>query len=426
MNKDGLILEEDWSLVTRFLPAGWQEKAKELGALQRFRCFSDVEDLLRTLLIHFVEGCSGRETAMRVEECGIARISDVAFLKRLAKADAWLRWMAEGVMKRWVNAVPDMIETSGLRVRLTDATCVHGPGKKTPLWRIHYAVELPSLLCDDMKVTGQDVGESFKNFTVRRGDLFLGDRGYAHASGIASVIERGGHVLVRTSLRLLALRKEDGEEFPILPYLRNLKDGEVGDADVWITYNGKSIKARLCAIRKSLEARLKARGRVLRQRSKGFGKRGRIRPETLEAADYVMIFTTLDRTFTASRILDIYRARWQVELCFKRLKSILKVGNLHNKKPETARAWLHGKILVAFLTESIILAARSFSPWGYPTTCGLRQKPEPVAGDLLHSPPPVSSHTSPFAAVLAHNELEHNRISSPGAITKKDSSDAGH
>ncbi len=426
MNKDELILEEDWSLVTRFLPAGWQQKARELGALQRFRCFSDMEDLLRALLIHFVEGCSGRETAVRVFEYGIARISDVAFLKRLAKADAWLRWMAEGVMKRWINTVPDMIETSGLRIRLIDATCVEGPGKKASSWRIHYAVELPSLLCDEIEVTGREVGESFKNFTVRPGDLLLGDRGYAHARGIASVIERGGHVLVRTSLRLLALRDEDGVSFLILPYLRNLKHGEVGDWEVWITYNGKLIKGRLCAMRKSLAARLKARRRVQRQRSKGFGKKGRLRPETLEAADYVIIFTTLDRTFTASQILEIYRARWQVELCFKRLKSILKVGNLHNKNPETARAWLHGKILVAFLTESIILAARSLSPWGYPTACEVRRKPQPVAGDLLHSPPCVPSHPSSLQAVLVHNKLEHNRTSPPGATTKTDSSDARH
>jgi len=426
MNKNELILDEEWSLVTRFLPAGWREKAKELGALQRFRRFSDVDDLLRALLIHFVEGCSGRETAVRVSEYGIARISDVAFLKRLAKADAWLRWMAEGVMRGSGTSVPDVLESSGLRVRLTDATCVESPGRKAPSWRIHYAVELPSLLCDEIEVTGREVGESFKNFTVKPGDLLLGDRGYAHARGIASVVEGGGHVLVRTSLTLLPLQGEDGATFPILPHLRNLKDGEVGDWDVWISYNGKLIKGRLCAVRKSLEARLKARKRVLRQRSKGFGKKGQLRSQTLEAADYVIIFTTLDRTFTAGQVLEIYRARWQVELCFKRLKSILKVGNLHNKNPQTARAWLHGKILVALLTESIILAARSFSPWGYPTACQVPQKPQPLAGDLLHSPPCVPSHNSPLGAVLVHNTLEHNPISPPGTTTKTDSSDGRH
>jgi hypothetical protein len=369
MDKDTLILEEEWSLVTRFLPTGWRDKARELGALQRFRRFSDVDDLLRALLIHIVEGCSGRETALRVHEYGIAHISDVAFLKRLAKADAWLRWMAEGVMKSSMCAVSDILETSGLRPRLIDASRVEGPGSKTPPWRIHYAVELPSLLCDEIQITGHEVGESFTNFTVRRGDLLLGDRGYAHARGIAFVVERGGHVLVRTSLSLMALRGEDGKAFPILSWLRTLTDGEVGDCDVWIAHKDKVIKGRLCAIRKSLVAREKARKRALRQRNKVYGTKGQLRPETLEAADYIIVFTTLDRTFTASQVLEIYRARWQVELAFKRLKSLLKIGNLHNKNRETARAWLHGKILVAFLTEAIILAARSLSPWGYSAAC---------------------------------------------------------
>jgi hypothetical protein len=426
MNKNELILDEDWSLVTRFLPAGWQQKASELGALRRFRRFSDVDGLLRTLLIHIVEGCSGRETVLRVREVGIAQISDVAFLKRLAKADEWLRWMAVGVMKGWVNAVPDVADTSRLRVRLVDATRVEGPGGKAPPWRIHYAVELPSLLCDEIKVTGREVGESFVNFTVRPGDLALGDRGYAQARGIASVVERRGHVLVRTSLSLLALLGEDGTRFPILSHLRTLKDGEVGDWDVGIAYKGKLIKGRLCAVRKSLAARQKARRRVLRQRNKTYGKKGRLRPDTLEAADYIFVFTTLDRTFTASQVLEIYRARWQVELAFKRLKSLLKVGNLHNKNPETARAWLHGKILVAFLTESIILAARSFSPWEDFTACTVPEKPEPVARDVFHSPPPETSHTSLFQTSLVHNKLEDDRASPTGAPTKTDSSDAKH
>jgi hypothetical protein len=240
------------------------------------------------------------------------------------------------------------------------------------------------------------------------------------------VIERGGHVLVRTSLTLLALEGQDGLRFPILPYLRTLKDGEVGDWDVWVPYKGKLIKGRLCATRKSLAARLKARRRVLRQRNKTYGKKGQLRPETLEAADYIIVFTSLDRTFTASQILEMYRARWQVELAFKRLKSILKLGNLHNKNPETARAWLHGKILVAFLTESIILAARSLSPWGYPTARNSSQEPQPVAGDIFYSPPPKISHMCPAQALLVHNKLEHNRTSPLGATPKTDSPDANH
>ena len=38
---------EDWQIVLRVLPSGWQDKARELGALRRHREFSDAATLLR-------------------------------------------------------------------------------------------------------------------------------------------------------------------------------------------------------------------------------------------------------------------------------------------------------------------------------------------------------------------------------------------
>ncbi len=51
-------LEQDWQYLLTFLPEGWQQKAKALGALLRCRKFIDAESLLRTLFIHL--GCQGR------------------------------------------------------------------------------------------------------------------------------------------------------------------------------------------------------------------------------------------------------------------------------------------------------------------------------------------------------------------------------
>jgi len=356
-------LKDDWSIITDLLPAGWRGKAKELDAVQRFRCFKDEDDLLRALMIHLVEGCSGRETAIRIEEAGITRISDVSFLRRLTKAEKWLGWMAEGVMKSFVR-VPDILETSGLRIRVVDASCVKAPGTRSQMCRLHYVVELPSLQCDQVRVTDQKIGESFTNIPVEQGDLLLGDRGYAHARGIASVIDSGGHVLVRTGLRLLPLRDEYGRKIDLLSMLGNLEDGRIGDWDVWIHHNKRLIKGRLCAIRKNSEACKKARRKAVKEHRRGCGSKTRVRPETLQAADYIIIFTTLDRTFSAGQVIEIYQARWQVELVFKRLKSIIGMGSIHNKNLNTARAWIHGKLLVAFLTEAIIKIAKSFSPSG--------------------------------------------------------------
>jgi hypothetical protein len=47
---------EDWKLLARFLPAGWQQKARELGALRRAKGFADAGSLLRTLLVHLAGG----------------------------------------------------------------------------------------------------------------------------------------------------------------------------------------------------------------------------------------------------------------------------------------------------------------------------------------------------------------------------------
>jgi Transposase DDE domain len=65
-------------------------------------------------------------------------------------------------------------------------------------------------------------------------------------------------------------------------------------------------------------------------------------------------------------VLELYRGRWQVELAFKRLKSILATGHLKKTDPLGAKAWLQGKLLAAVIIETLINLGERFSPWGYP------------------------------------------------------------
>ena len=69
--------------------------------------------------------------------------------------------------------------------------------------------------------------------------------------------------------------------------------------------------------------------------------------------------------FPAAAILDLYRLRWQIELVFKRMKSILGLGHLPKKDPLSAKAWLEGKLFTGLLIERMVHAAEAFSPWGY-------------------------------------------------------------
>ena len=84
------------------------------------------------------------------------------------------------------------------------------------------------------------------------------------------------------------------------------------------------------------------------------------------AAGYITVLTTLPRSETTpTAVLEMYRGRWQVELAFKHMKSIMALGHLHKVSQGSIEAWIHGKLLVAFLVEAMITAGESFFPWGY-------------------------------------------------------------
>jgi hypothetical protein len=157
------------------------------------------------------------------------------------------------------------------------------------------------------------------------------------------------------------LQELAGEPFELLPKLRQLPYGQAGS---WMAQmqDGQSVMTvRVCAIKKSVEQTRRAQDKLRKQAKK---KQRRLKPETLEAAGYVIVLTTL-MDLPAEMVMELYRVRWQIELAFKRLKSLLQVGHLKKTDPQGAKAWLQGKLLVAALIEKLIAIGERFSPWGY-------------------------------------------------------------
>ena len=379
------IRSEEWEVVCRTLPAGWREKARELKAMRRQRGeIKEPETLLRILMIHLLDGCSLRETATRATQGGLARVSDVALLKRLRACGEWFRWIGGELMSLHVGATGTLEVLPGRRLRLVDGSTVSEPGATGSTWRIHYAFGLPSLRCDEVYVTDAKVGESLKHFKVRPEDVMMADRGYAHREGIAHVVRAGGDVVVRLNLTNIPLEQTDGKALNILRRLRTLRGAVCGDWPAWMRVSSRTgaarIPVRLCAIRKSVQATQKARQKILAEAAR---KNREVQPETLEAAGFVMLLTTLAPQISAQRILNLYRGRWQIELAFKRLKSLLGVGHLKKFDPGGATAWLQGKLMIALLIETLLAAAERFSPWGYP----LADSTLPLARDFVDATP---------------------------------------
>lgn len=366
------LLQQEWDLVARLLPPDWRELARSTGALERARRVRTPDALLRLIFLYAASGLSLQQAAARATHAGLANMTDVALLKRLRKAGPWLRTLAERMLGS--KALPASVGAviPQRRLRVVDATHVRGPGSRGTDWRIHYVLQLPSLECDFFELTDHSGGESYTRVPVRPGDIILGDRGYCHREGVAHVVEQGGDVLVRLNANSFPLRHEDGKPLDLLTTLRTLKQHAPQCWIVRFEANGKVYAARLCAVRKSAEAARRSKERM----AKAARKKGRqAHPEMLELAEYVFVLATpgLD-LLCAADVLELYRARWQIELAFKRMKSLFDVGVVPSQDPDSARSWIYAKLLAVLLIERLGEEARLFSPWGFPFGAG-----EPLA-----------------------------------------------
>lgn len=366
---------DSWHIVAKLLPRGWRRKCRELGALRRARAIPNERVLLRLLLLHLADGCSLAETAARASQAGWCAVTPAAVFGRLQSAEQWLRWLAEQL---WLQT-RKLVAHYPRRVIAVDATTVCEAGATGSQYRLHYAINLADLQCDFAIATDHRTGETFRRVPLRKGDIVMGDRAYGNPPGVQYAADAGADVLVRIGSSGLPLFTTQGARFPLLSRVRQLRVGTPASWPVCVHGPERVIRGRLFVVKKSARA-TRATLRKVRERAKRKGHA--LRPATLKAAGYVMIFSTVPAAeFSAARVLNWYRLRWQVELAFKRMKSLMALGQLPKHAAASCRAWLHGKLLVALLVERLIREAEALSPWGYPLGAA-----ESVAGVQVHAP----------------------------------------
>jgi hypothetical protein len=203
----------------------------------------------------------------------------------------------------------------------------------------------------------------------------------------------------------------DDEAFDLLAALRELS-GELGEFAVLLLdgldlgYAG--LPCRLIARRKPPEQVAEQRRRMAqREREK------RTPPpsaERLEAAEWLIVLTSLTPSETAEQVLELYRLRWLVELAFKRAKSLGHIDRLPAKDKKLARSWLYANLIAAPLFDdlaqdlldspscaSALTAGRSRSG-GYTVRSAIRSAPPssaPSPGGCCWPIPARSSGASP-------------------------------
>ena len=370
---DNFIIEDNWETITKFLPQDWEEKAFKLGALVRKRKIKSASDLLRILLMYLTDDNSLKVTVAKAKLCDLVDISDVALLKKLKISGEWFRWMSLEILKyRGVNLTTPT-KFSKYNIISIDASVISEPGSTGTDWRLHYAIDLFALKCVQFILSKQDKGESFTNFTVNKNDLLIGDRAYGRYKSMKYLSDQGAFFITRFKNKAFTMYDNQGKTFNMSEKVKNLKVGEILEFDASIcSEKSEKLDIRFCIIKKSKKEGDLAVKKAIKEQKK---KQRKIDNTTIELHRYIILMTNLPKEITAEEILELYRYRWQIEIAFKRLKSIFGLGHLPKKDIDSSKGWLQGKIFIATLTQMIADESYLFSPWGYPMLATTNSKP---------------------------------------------------
>jgi hypothetical protein len=321
----------------------------------------------------------------------LADLSDVAVLKRLRHAPAWLGHLLD----QWFRAHGmGAAVKSRFRVVVTDGSTIQRPGSPGTTWRLHAQWNLGTGQWEHVALTDAHGAESLTRLHLHPHDVVLADRNYAKPNALAWVIDQGADVIVRFGWNALRLQTLDGTPWSVLGAVRGLSDATPGEwwGQIPGTKDRPTLTVRIVAIRKSPAAATKAR-RKARQDARDHGYT--VAQETLEAADYVLILTTLSEAAAdAAEILELYRLRWQIECAFKRLKSLLHIDELRAFDPDLAQTYLLAKILGAVLVDAIRSQGPNFSPYGFPVRTDTQRRLAYFPADLAGPPTDRPGHHS--------------------------------
>jgi len=297
-------------------------------------------------LAYAVSDLSLKDVAAWASSLGVAEITGPGLFYRLRESENWLERVLAQTLER---EIADRLQ--GLRLRIVDATVITGPASEGTDWRAHVLVNAVTGGFESVELTDSKGGEGYARHPVERGDVVLGDRVYATARGIHSLRQNGAHVVVRLNpytLRICDLRRK---KISLIPKEKTVPKTGAKDFDILVPVP----PAKKNKSHKSWKLEHAVDWIPLRA----------VAARTREG-QVIWVLTTLPRSELSSvSALRLYRFRWQIELLFKRLKSLLHLDALPTRQGPTAKSWMLARFLAAALAQRLLEPSGALSPWGY-------------------------------------------------------------
>lgn len=338
------------------LPDNYKQLCWESKAMTRHRGIQNEEELLM-LVLYYTFGHSLIDVKNYAKIEFDTDISDVGFMKRFNRCNQWVKSIMSEMINNEVIRYPIPEKLKDYKVIAIDASDVQQKGAVQRLFHLHYAVNLFTLSSESFKITHQAQGESLKNFDLGKNTVVIADRAYASIKGIEYCIENQTDFILRIKNKAFKLYDKDGNEVILSSILEKVTEQSC-DFILYYKVEKELRPIRFCAVKKSKEEIKIEKKRIRRRESR---KQMSLSDDTKFTHNYFFVVTSLGDDFTSDEIINLYRLRWQVEMVFKRYKSILNMGSMPTKTAVSGEVWLNCKMLIALLIEKL-MSKVDFSP----------------------------------------------------------------
>jgi hypothetical protein len=281
---------------------------------------------------------------------GEKRLTKNAVYERIVKSGEWLKWLGQNLCEKSGFMIEKPKWLGAKQVQIVDASDVSLKGSRKSDWRLHHVFDLfgyGSTKCD---LTSIKEGEKLTRYDCfTKNDIVMGDRIYCTIQGMEHLRGSESDFILRFKSKAFTLYDENGGQVDLLEKIRHLKELESTSIDCFYKVNGLLRPVRICAMKKEAkaaeQAKRKTKEKARRQQKKA------ATAETLELNEYIVLATSLD--YDEAKIFELYRARWQIELVFRRLKSIFGFAEVPSKNEKSVKAWFYSVLFLAALCEAI-------------------------------------------------------------------------
>jgi len=193
-------------------------------------------------------------------------------------------------------------------------------------------------------------------------DLVLLDAGFFSLETLRKITERGAYFVTRFVHSTSAWIDTADGELKRLDLVRYLNQCKADAVELVVTLGAqakKRIECRLVAYRLPEEEANLRRQKLRKRQAKQKGHAAPSKDSLALAGWNIFVTNVPEELLPGFMVRTVYRLRWQIELIFKQMKSVLKIHHCTTQKEERFLCETYGKLIGAILVH--VLHARASS-----------------------------------------------------------------